>query len=196
MGEGLQSGARSRGVKAGALGVRQGRTGCELPAQALPAGVLGLPLASLLQGGGPCVGPVQEHQRGQEGAPAQTPTPTSQMGPCDSGSARLEGKASRCGLCRAPSLLQPLCPSEVCLRPCRAEPQRVWPSALATAAPAPRVAPASRKALKSCDHPPASRTAVCPGPGPAVLWGPWEEPSPPPPSLPQDNRTTCWPGWT
>lgn len=76
--------------------------------------------------------------------------------------------------------LQPLCPSETHLRPCRAEPQRVWPSALATAAPVPRVAPASRKALKSCDHPPASRRAVCLGPGPAVLWGPWEEPHPTP----------------
>lgn len=104
------------------------------------------------------------------------PTPTSQMGPCDSGSARQEGTASRCGLCPACSP----CAPQAHLRPCRAEPQRVWPSALATAAPALRVAPASRKALKSCDHPPASRRAVCLGPGPAVLWGPWEEPHPTP----------------
>ena len=37
----------------------------------------------------------------QEGVPAQIPTPTSQMGPCDLGSARQEGEASRRGLCPA-----------------------------------------------------------------------------------------------
>lgn len=45
---------------------------------------------------------------------------------------------------------------------------------LPTAAPVPRVAPASRKAFKSCDQPPGQQCAL--GPGPAVLWGLWEEP--------------------
>ena len=71
--------------------------GCQLGR--FQRGSWGLPLpVGLLQGGGACAGPSE----GPGGCTCSNP-PTSQMGPCDSGSARQEGKASRRGVCPARS---------------------------------------------------------------------------------------------
>ena len=187
LGEALRSGARSWGGQTGALGVRQGRTGCGLPAWALPAGVLGAaPPHRPPPGKWGLCGNIKGARRVHLLKP---PTPTSQMGPCDSGSDRQEGKASRRGLCPARS---PCAPQRHILDHAVLN-HSVWPSGLATAAPVPRVAQASRKALKSCDQPPGEQCAWAlaqPSSG-----GCGRNPTPPP-SLAQDNGTACWPGWT
>lgn len=145
------------GAKTGPLGVKQGRTGCEPPAQALPAGVLGLLPGQPPPGSWALCG---AHAGGaSEGTRRvyllKSPSPPPRWGPVTW--AQPDRKARQAGVASA---LQPLCPSEARLRPCRAEPQRAWPSALPTAAPVPRVAPASRKAFKSCDQPPGQQCAL------------------------------------